>query len=137
MNVITRNIKPIMLVSGVLTTTMIYAAVSPTAALQSTFGESLEGPVADLVVRNWGILIALVGGMLIYGAFDVGSRRMALLVAAASKVAFIALVLSNGSRYLGYSAGVSVAVDTVMVILFAVYLAAPGPTRQSQQYAGV
>ena len=32
--------KWIMLLSGVLTSTMIYAAIAPDAALQSTFGES-------------------------------------------------------------------------------------------------
>ena len=37
------------------------AALAPEAALRSTFGESVSGPVADIVVRNWGSLIALVG----------------------------------------------------------------------------
>ena len=131
-----RSIKPIMLISGVLTTTMIYAAISPSAALQSNFGESLNGPLAELIVRNWGVLIALVGLMLIYGAFDVASRRLALLVAAASKIAFIGLVLANGSRYLGYSAGIAVAIDAVMVVVFVIYLVTSRP-HESKQYAGV
>ena len=38
------------------------------AALRSTFGEGVSGPVADIVVRNWGELIALVGATPIYGA---------------------------------------------------------------------
>ena len=47
------NIHRIMIVSGLLTMTMIYAALAPEAALRSTFGESVSGPVADIVVRNW------------------------------------------------------------------------------------
>lgn len=43
------NIHRIMIVSGVLTLTMIYAAIAPEAALRSTFGESLSGPVANIV----------------------------------------------------------------------------------------
>ena len=43
MNWIVANIKWIMLVSGVLTCTMLYAAVAPQAALRSTFGDTLEG----------------------------------------------------------------------------------------------
>jgi hypothetical protein len=39
-------------------------------------------------------------------------------------VIFIALVLSEGTRYLSYQAGVAVAVDSVMVILFVWYLIA-------------
>jgi hypothetical protein len=60
---IVRNIHLIMFVSGALTLTMVYAAVAPEAALRSTFGESLDGPVADVVVRNWGALIGLMGAM--------------------------------------------------------------------------
>ena len=73
---ITTRIKWVMLVSGALTFTMIYAAFSPTQALQSAFGESLEGPVANIVVRNWGALIALVGAMLVYGAFRPAVRPL-------------------------------------------------------------
>jgi len=64
MTVLARNIKWIMIISGALTCTMAYAAISPQAALRSTFGEELSGPVADIVVRNWGVLITLMGCML-------------------------------------------------------------------------
>ena len=118
-----RSIKWIMLVSGVLTCTMIYAAIAPQAMLQSTFGESLQGPLAELVVRHWGALIFLVGVMLIYGAFNPAVRPLVLFVAAASKLIFIVLVTMNGGRYLQTQAGVSIAVDSVMVLLFFAYLA--------------
>ena len=54
------QIRWLMLVSGALTLTMVTALVSPTSALRSSFGATLEGPVAEVVVRNWGALIALV-----------------------------------------------------------------------------
>ncbi|MFN0062037.1 MAG: hypothetical protein ACKVPX_05930 [Myxococcaceae bacterium] len=57
---------------------MFYAALSPQAALLSTFGEALEGPVAEIVVRNWGALVGVVGLLLIYGAFNPPVRRVAL-----------------------------------------------------------
>src|SRR5688572_4957055 len=114
----------IMLVSGVLTATMVQAAITPDAALQSNFGETVSGPLAHLVVRNWGALIALVGGMLIYGAFNPPHRSPVLIVAGASKVIFIALVLSEGMRYLNHQAGVAIGIDSVMVVLFGWYLAA-------------
>lgn len=125
-----RSMKWIMLVSGALTCTMVYAAIAPQAMLQSTFGETLEGPLADLIVRTWGVLIFLVGVMLIYGAFNSAVRPLVLLVAAASKAVFVALVLANGDRYLQTQAGVSIAVDSLMVIVFLAYLgtrhSAPG-----------
>ena len=49
---IVMSMKWIMLVSGALTCTMLYAAIAPQAALQGTFGETLDGPVANIVVRN-------------------------------------------------------------------------------------
>jgi hypothetical protein len=123
MSWIARRIKPIMLTAGVLTSTMVFAAIAPQAAIQSTFGESLEGPVAQIVVRNWGALIALIGAMLIYGAFHPPSRPLVLTIAGVSKAAFIALVLAHGGTYLDNQAGVAVAVDSVFVLLFVAYLA--------------
>jgi hypothetical protein len=118
------NIHRIMIVSGVLTMTMIYAALAPDAALRSTFGEGLSGPVADIVVRNWGALIALVGAGLIYSARKPAQRPLALAIAGASKAIFVALVLSHGRRFLGYQAGIAVVVDLVWVAVFAAYLVA-------------
>jgi hypothetical protein len=118
---ITLRIKWIMIVAGALTCTMAYAIVSPQAALLSTFGETLQGPVADVVVRNWGALITLIGAMLIYGAFNPANRRLILVVAGISKIVFILLILIYGSQFLS-RAGVAVAVDSVMIALFAIYL---------------
>src|SRR5439155_10772415 len=96
MNWIVAKIKWIMLVSGALACTMIYAAIAPQAALRSSFGA--DGPLAEIVVRNWGALIALVGAMLIYGAFNPATRPL--------------------------QASLAIAVDLVMVVLFIGYLIA-------------
>lgn len=124
MNWIVGSIKWIMLVSGVLTCTMLYAAIAPEAALRSTFGETLDGDLAEIVVRNWGALIALVGAMLIYGAYDPPGRPLILTVAGVSKLTFIGLVLVHGRQYLGHQVGISIVVDLVMVVLFTGYLIA-------------
>jgi hypothetical protein len=113
-----------MIVSGVLTCTMFYAAIAPVASQLSNFGEALDGPLAQILVRSWGVLIGLVGVMLIYGAFSEANRRMALLVAGASKIAFIALVLGYGRQFLQFQVGTAIAVDAIMVLLFAIYLIA-------------
>ena len=122
MNWIIAKMKWIMLVSGVLTCTMLYAAIAPQAALRSTFGETLEGPLAEIVVRNWGALVALVGAMLIYGAFNPPGRPLILTVAGLSKLIFIGLVLAHGTRYLEHQVGLAIAIDLVMVALFIGYL---------------
>ena len=121
MSWVAANIRWIMLVAGALTCTMVYAAIAPEAALRSTFGEALEGPLAEIVVRNWGVLITLIGAMLIYGAYHPPVRPLVLTVAGTSKMVFIGLVLAHGGRYLGH-AGMAIAVDAILVTLFAIYL---------------
>ncbi len=132
MNWVVTNMKWIMIVSGALTCTMIYALVAPQAALRTTFGESLEGPLAEIVVRNWGALIALVGGMLIYGAYHPPVRPLVLTVAGLSKLVFIGLVVWHGPYYLG-SVGLSNGIDLLMVVLFGGYLIG---VRRAQSAAG-
>ena len=124
MNWIAKNFKWVMLVSGVLTFTMVYAALFPQAALESNFGDTLDGPLAEIVVRNWGALIALVGVMLIYGAFNAASRQLVLAVAGLSKAVFITLVLMQGAKYLGQPVRIALVIDTLMVLLFVGYLIA-------------
>ena len=121
MNIISNNIKWIMLVSGVLTCTMLYAAISPEAALMSTFGDSISGPIAEIVVRNWGALITLIGAFLIYGAFNPLHRSLILVFASISKLIFVGLVLTIGNEYLG-KAGIVVAFDSITVAIFITYL---------------
>ena len=124
MNWIVRAMKSIMLVAGVLTCTMVYAAIAPQAALQSTFGETIQGPVVDIVVRNWGVLIALIGAMLIYGAFNPPARALVLTIAGLSKAAFIGLILTLGRPFLSHQAGIAVVSDIIQIALFAGYLVA-------------
>ncbi|HEX4946329.1 MAG TPA: hypothetical protein VFZ34_06695 [Blastocatellia bacterium] len=131
MNWIVTKMKWIMLVAGALTCTMFYAAIAPQAALLSNFGATLEGSLAELIVRNWGALIGLMGVMLIYGALDPPSRPLVLTVAGISKLIFIGLVLAQGNRYLSHQAGTAVVVDLVMVALFFLYLIGLRRTRRS------
>ncbi|MEE8437960.1 MAG: hypothetical protein V3S07_00110 [Micropepsaceae bacterium] len=132
MKIITANIRPIMIVSGALTCTMAYAAIAPQAALLSSFGETLDGPLAEIVVRSWGALITLVGLMLIYGAFNPAVRSFAITIAAISKLVFIVLVLFQGARYLGEPIGIAIAMDLVWVLLFAAYLFSERPSANLQ-----
>jgi hypothetical protein len=129
MSWIVSNIRWIMIVSGALTATMVYAAISPRAMLQSTFGETLEGPLAEIVVRNWGALIALGGVMLIYAASRPALRVLALAFTGAGKAIFVALVLAQAGRYLGRQVAVAVVTDSVMVLLFVWYLVAARHVR--------
>ena len=114
--------KWIMLVTGVLTASIFYYAIAPNAALRADFGQGLEGPLAELIVRNWGVLVGLVGLMLVYGAFVPPARRLVLSVAAISKAAFVTLLLTVGRDYVGQRIGIALWVDSFEALLFTAYL---------------
>jgi hypothetical protein len=135
MNWIVNKMKLLMLISGALTCTMLYAVIAPQAALRSTFGATLEGPLAEIVVRNWGALIGLVGVMLIYGAYNTSHRPMILTVAGLSKLIFIGLVLTYGRQYLGQQVGLAIVIDLIAVAVFCVYLIGSRSLRTSQRAA--
>lgn len=130
---LTAYIKWIMLVAGILTASMFQYAIAPQAALTADFGQGLDGPLAELLVRNWGVLVGLVGLMLIYGAFVPPARRLVLSVAALSKLAFVILTLTVGSVYLAQRIRYAVIVDSLEVLLFATYLFVTG--RQAHAMA--
>ena len=122
MSWIERNIRWILIVAGLFTLGMLYAFFAPFAALQCLFGQTLEGPVANMVVRNWGALIALIGGMILYASNHPACRRFILWVTGISKIVFIWLVIAGGTQFLGHPIALAALVDIVIVLLFAGYL---------------
>ena len=129
------NIKWIMLVAGILTASMFYTAFAPHASLARSFHHNLEtaGPLAELIVRNWGFLMGLIGLMLIYGAFVPPARRLVLSVATISKIWFVGLMLTVGRDYLDHPVHAAVIIDSLEVLLFAAYLFVTG--RQAHAMA--
>ena len=127
------GIKWVMLISGILTSSMIYAAIDPQGALASMFGITLEGPLAEVLVRNWGALITLIGLLLIYATFNPQSRSIVLAQAAVSKVIFIALLLTYFSQNLGPQALFTMVFDSVMVLVFLWYLLTVGLDSRIKQ----
>jgi hypothetical protein len=120
---IIKNIKWVMLVSGVLTFTMFYGLFAPEAALESMFGASFNGTLESIIVRSWCALVGLIGAILIYGALNEKSRVFSISVATVSKVIFVSLVMIFGEEYLG-TAGPAIAMDSVTIALAVVYLVA-------------
>ena len=123
MNLIVTKMKWIMVIIGALTCTMFYATIAPQAALLQNFGASINGPVAEIVVRNWGALIGLIGVLVIYAAYVPIYRRLVLTLAIVSKSIFISLILIHGQTFLPVAAPALV-FDTIAILIFAAYLLA-------------
>lgn len=132
MTMLRKHIKWIMLISGVLTCTMALAIVAPQLAMQRTFGVALEGPLAEVLMRSWGVLVTLIGVMLIYAAFRSIHRNLVLSVAIVSKAALIVLLIGPGRELMTAAAPVMV-LDALMVTVFSLFLL---PERQPMHDVG-
>ena len=124
MNVIVRNIKWIMLLSGVITCSTFFAVIAPQVALLSMFGSDLTEPLANLVVRSWGFLVSIMGILLIYGAFNEDARMLCIITAGISKIGFLFLILIFGTDYID-SLWVTVVFDTIVALTLATYVVSP------------
>lgn len=124
MAILVDNMQWVLVVCGVLTFSLVQAVFAPRAVMRAYFGEALESPAADMLVRNWGALVAAGGLLLIYAAFNPAVRPPVLIFVGAGKLVFVLLILSQAGRFLKGQARVAVIVDSIMVLLFAAYLVA-------------
>lgn len=126
MNFLIIHIQRIMLVSGILTCSMLLTIFAPDLVLNNMFGATLDGPLAQIMVRSWGVLVTLTGAMLIYGAYSPSSRALVLIVAAVSKLCFVGLIVIYGQAYLDKAMS-TIVIDLLMALLFVSYLLAAKP----------
>jgi hypothetical protein len=125
MHLLHNNIKWTMLIAGALTCTMALAVIAPQLAMQRTFGAELEGPLAEVIVRSWGMLVTLIGAMLIYAAFRPQHRQLVLVVAMISKAALLMLIAGPGREF-AMTALPVIALDGLMVLIFGLLLLKAG-----------
>lgn len=121
MNRLDSSIKWVMLVAGIVTCTTFAATIAPQEALSAMFDSHLTEPLADLIVRSWGLLVFLMGELLIYGAFDEPSRRLCIITVGASKIGFLLLILMFGKQRVE-TLWITVLFDSMVVIVLGVYL---------------
>jgi hypothetical protein len=121
MNFIIKNIKWVMMISGALTTTMLFGLFAPQVAVESMFGATFSGPLETLIIRSWSSLIGLIGIVLLYGAFNERYRVFCISIAAFSKVVFVTLVLIYGQAFLA-TAAPAIVMDCLVILLALAFL---------------
>jgi hypothetical protein len=97
--------------------------IAPRSAFKLMFGEVADGPLGELLTRNWGQMIFATGLLLIYAGCHEEARMPILLFASFTKLTFASLVISNGRRYARKLAMQVAGGDLIMVGLFVWYLA--------------
>ncbi|HEY1654480.1 MAG TPA: hypothetical protein VGF86_05150 [Candidatus Tumulicola sp.] len=112
----------ILLVTGILTLAGGIGALAPRRSAALLFGIDAPDAATTLVVRHWSLLIALVGVLLIWAAYDPAIRVPVMVVAAIEKFAIAAFVFLTPLRQRKQTVAV-VAADTVMAIMYVLLLA--------------
>jgi len=95
--------------------------VAPRQLLAFLLGEDTSDATVILMARHWSLLVALVGGLLIYAAYNPEARIAAMIVGAAEKLVFGGLVIASPLRRRRLTVAV-VCADAVMGLLYVVIL---------------
>jgi hypothetical protein len=116
-------IFPFLLLSGALTAGIIVMAVAPKAVLRLLFAFDATDVLSIFLARYVGLLVFLVGGLIVYGAFHPEVRAPVLVAATVEKIAFVAFILSGKLRRtpLGLAAA---AADSCFAAVYILYLSA-------------
>jgi hypothetical protein len=119
---IVAKIKWIMLLAGLVSCAAIWGAFEPRDAQDYMFDKALKGALADVIVRDWAVMLTLVGAMLIYGAFQVQHRIPVLIIACVSKLTFMGLMLWYGKKYIEEHMTWAMVAEGAMVAVFITFM---------------
>jgi hypothetical protein len=95
-----RVLKAILLIAGLITSSMLLITIAPNVlfplffGLEIDFGSEIGTPLLEFVVRSWSFLIFLIGAALIFAVFDARFRLPICLLAGISKLFFAGLIIS-------------------------------------------
>lgn len=110
-----------LVVTGAITASVVVVAILPQTALRLVFGAGRVDALTVLIARHWGLLVALVGGLLIYAAYNPEVRTPVMIAAIVEKFAIGLLVLGSTFRNKPGAALVAGA-DAAMALLYVVIL---------------
>jgi hypothetical protein len=119
---IVAKIKWIMLLAGLVSCAAIWGVFEPKEASKHLFDKALKGDLAEIIVRDWAVLLTLVGVGLIYGAFQPQHRTPILIGACVSKLTFLVLMLVYGEDYFEENAVWAFVAEAAMVGLFVTFM---------------
>lgn len=112
----------ILVVTGVYTAGALLQLFAPRTSLAMIFGVRTDESFTLLLARHWGLLAALVGGLLVYSAFHPEVRAPVVVVAAVEKLVLAGLVFFGGWKRTPVAARTAV-IDVVIAVLLLLVLA--------------
>ena len=119
---IERHIKPILVVTGIITASMIVAFFAPAIVLNQLFAEPPSDAVSLAITRHWGSLVFCFGGLLVWSAYRPEIRKPVLVFTIGEKVALVLGILLLPLP-LKSGAYVAAGTDATFSIIYLLYLA--------------
>jgi hypothetical protein len=110
-------VGPILVVTGAMTVGACAAAAAPAAVLKVLFGATGLDRLTVLIARHWGLLVALVGGLLVYAAYHPEVRLPVMIAAIVEKLAIGALIFTSPWRSRPWAALVA-GTDTAIALVY-------------------
>lgn len=117
-------IKWVLLITGIITAGLVSFYIAPGPMMRIGLGFETDRKDLLSIVRHWGLLIGLVGGLLIWAAFEPDLRMAAMLVAGLEKLGMIAVVITHRKESWTQKMWPAVIFDTICVILYAWWMLA-------------
>ncbi len=115
------GIGVILIVTGAITMGACAAVLAPVAILRFLFGERDPDSLTVMITRHWGLLVALIGGLLVYAGYHAEAQVPVMVAAVVEKLAIGALVFSSRLRR-RVAAAVVAGADMAMALLYIVIL---------------
>lgn len=116
-----KYIKPILIVSGVVTMLPILQFFAPGFILQTSHLEITE-PAGVFYAQHWGIMAFSVGFLLVYSARELKFHRSIMLAAGIEKLGLVGLALRDWNHPALAGLHAAVLFDSVCVLVYALYL---------------
>jgi hypothetical protein len=116
------HIQLILVITGAATGAVIVLFLAPVRVMKVVFGQVPSDALSVLIVRHWGLLVALIGGLLIYAAYHAEIRIPTLIAAVVEKLALVVGLILSPVRQRPTVLAMILA-DTGMATVYLFYLA--------------
>jgi uncharacterized membrane protein len=123
------RMNTVLIVTGLLTAVAGIGFFVPRAFLNVLLGMTPNDSTTTLLARHWCLLLALVGGLLVYAGYHAEARVPVMVVATVEKLTIAALVVASPLRRRLVTVA-AISADVVMALLY-LFLLAPLVWRAS------
>ncbi len=115
------QIELILLITGLATAGALVVFLAPVTMMKILFGQAPSDTLSLLIARHWGLLVALVGVLLVYAAYQAEMRVPTLIVAIVEKLAIALALFMSPFRRRPAVLAVALA-DAGMAAVYLIYL---------------